>query len=500
MSEPPALKIVVIVTDTQGVNVVGCYGRPDMQTPCLDRLASEGVRFDRAYTASPVCGPARSALFTGTYPHTNGSWGNDMPLGANVCSIGQRLSDGGFHTAYVGKWHLSGTDYFDDGYCAPGWDSDYWYDIRCYLDELSPSERLLWRQELDSPDAVHRHGITEEFTYAHRCSDRAINSLSRHGADPFFLVVSYDEPHAPCTCPPPFCDMFAEYDYPLGENAQDPLDNKPAHQQEWAEATGLPPIMTTLRRPMYFGCNSYVDHEIGRVLAATAGHAPDALVIYTSDHGTPLASHRLNTKGPAMYDETTRIPFLVRWPGHAPQGLVSRCPVSHIDLVPTILAAAGIELPPSLEGESILELFGDPRAAKERTVFVEFNRYEVDHDGWGGFQPIRCAIDGRYKLVINLHYTDELYDLETDPQELTNLIADESVSDIRDALLDRILTWMNKTRDPFRGPIWERRAWNTKRRMRWGGSTRPRPDDGYEPRVLLYETGFPVERWEYPKN
>ena len=133
-------------------------------------------------------------------------------------------------------------------------------------------------------------------------------------------------------------------------------------------------------------------------------------------------------------------------------------------------------------------------------MFVEFNRYEVDHDGWGGFQPIRCAIDGRYKLVINLHYTDELYDLETDPQELTNLIADESVSDIRDALLDRILTWMNKTRDPFRGPIWERRAWNTKRRMRWGGSTRPRPDDGYEPRVLLYETGFPVERWEYPKN
>ena len=493
-------KIVLIMTDTQGVNVVGCYGRPDMHTPCLDRLASQGVRFDAAYTASPVCGPARSALFTGTYPHTNGSWGNNMPLGANVRTIGQRLSDAGFHTAYIGKWHLSGTDYFDSGICPPGWSSDYWYDIRRYLDDLSTEERLLWRQGLDTADAVHRHGITEEFTYAHHCSDRAVDFLARHNGDPFFLVVSYDEPHGPFTCPPPYCDMFEGYEYPLGDNAHDSLADKPAHQKEWAESAGLPAERTSLAHPMYFGCNSYVDYEIGRVIEAVDRCAPDALVIFTSDHGTPLAAHRLDSKGPAMYDETTRIPFLVRWPNRAPRGTTSTCPVSHIDLVPTVLAAAGLDVPPFVQGENILGLFEDPTTETERTVFMEFNRYEVDHDGWGGFQPIRCAFDGRYKLTVNLHYTDELYDLQRDPQELNNLIGKPESAERPDALLRRILAWMNETRDPFRGPIWERRPWYAKRKLRWGGKTRPRPDDGYEPRVLLYRTGLPVEKWEYSNN
>jgi len=115
---------------------------------------------------------------------------------------------------------------------------------------------------------------------------------------------------------------------------------------------------------------------------------------------------------------------------------------------------------------------------------------------------IRCVFDGRYKLVINLHYTDELYDLEEDPQEMRNLINSPKHAEIRDRLHDKLLEFMDKTRDVFRGPIWERRPWRKERRMGWNGSgkTRPRPDDGYEPRVLLYETGLPVEKWEYEKR
>jgi len=119
------------MTDTQGANVIGCYGRPEMRTRHIDRLAAEGMRFDQAYTASPVCGPARSALFTGTYPHTNGSWGNDMPVGLNIKTVGQRLQDSGVHTAHVVKWHLDGTDYFGSGRCPDGWDPAYWFDMRC---------------------------------------------------------------------------------------------------------------------------------------------------------------------------------------------------------------------------------------------------------------------------------------------------------------------------------------------------------------------------------
>jgi uncharacterized sulfatase len=498
--------MVVIMTDTQGANVVGCYGRPELGTPRLDRLAEEGVRFDRAYTTCPLCTPARAALFTGTYPHTAGAWTNSLPLGANIRTAGQRLRDQGFHTAYVGKWHLDGSDYFGTGRCPDGWDDTYWYDMRRYLEQLTPEQRLRSRTELSTREGVRRYDVTAEDTFGRRCSDRAIDFLAKHGDGAFLLVVSYDEPHGPFTCPPPYCDRFVDFDYDPGPAAADTLEGKPEHQREWATALGLyppadpaapqDPARRTIRRPMYFGCNSFVDSEIGRVLDAIDRYAPDALVVYTSDHGDQLTAHRLSGKGPVMYEETTRIPFLVRWPGHTPGGAVCPHPVSHVDLTPTLLRAAGLDVPPFLEGTSLLDALADPESPATRphdAVFMEFNRFELDHDSMGGFQPVRCAYDGRRKLVVNLHSTDELYDHQTDPHELANLIDSAPHAAARDRLHDRLLDWMNRTRDPFRGPVWERRPWRQERRMAWGGPTRPRPDDGYEPRVLLYRTGLPVE-------
>ena len=487
-------QVVLIMTDTQGANVVGCYGRPEMHTPNIDRLAAEGMRFDQAYTTSPVCGPARSALFTGTFPHTNGSWGNHMPLGLNIKTIGQRLSDRGVHTGYIGKWHLDATDYFGAGKAPDGWDPAYWFDMRAYLDPMSPENRKLSR-DIDTPEQAHQHGITEDFTFAHQCSDRALDFIAKHRDDDLFLVVSYDEPHHPFVCPPPYCDMFRDFDYPLGEAASDPLTDKPPHIREWAESAKLPKGRKTLKRPMYFGCNAFVDYEIGRVIDAIDRHLPDALVIYTSDHGTPLLSHLLPTKGPAMYEETTRMPFIVRWPDRTPPGSVNPNPVSHIDAVPTILETFGLDRPPFLEGKTMLDAFQDPAAHPNDIVFMEFHRYEVDHDSWGGFQPIRCACDGRFKLVINLLSTDEFYDLQQDPQEMTNLIESRTHTGARDRLHTAILEWMNRTRDPFRGPYWERRPWQPKRTLHWSGHTRPRPDDGYERRVLDYVTGLEVDEF-----
>ena len=138
-------QIVLLMTDSTRQDMVGCYGNPDMHTPNLDSLAERGVRYQNAYTCQPVCGPARSALFTGIYPHSNGSFTNCVPLGANIKTIGQRLADAGLRTAYIGKWHLDGGDYFGLGTCPEGWDPDYWYDMRCYLEELTEEERLASR-------------------------------------------------------------------------------------------------------------------------------------------------------------------------------------------------------------------------------------------------------------------------------------------------------------------------------------------------------------------
>jgi uncharacterized sulfatase len=224
--------------------------------------------------------------------------------------------------------------------------------------------------------------------------------------------------------------------------------------------------------------------------------APEALVIFTSDHGDMLESHSLAGKGPAAYEEIANIPLLVRWPGATPAGAVCRHPVSHIDVVPTILDYFGQPVPGMLEGRSLLPCFRDPQTRTNEAVFIEFGRYETDHDGFGGFQPMRAVCDGRHKLVINLLDSDELYDLDTDPDELTNRLRDPAYQSIRDRLHDQLLDWMNRTRDPFRGYQWERRPWRTDARpatWHYTRTTRQRVVESTERQQLDYDTGLEIK-------
>ncbi len=263
------------------------------------------------------------------------------------------------------------------------------------------------------------------------------------------------------------------YDYPLGPAAFDTLADKPAHQREWAASANARAPQGTVRHPLYFGCNSFVDSEIGRVIDAVHRHAPEnTYLIFTSDHGDMLGAHGLTGKGPAMYEEITRIPLIVEQPGGRGAGTVNRTLVSHVDLLPTMLELAGLDCPPILEGSSLASQL-EGREEPDKAVTIEFNRYEIEHDSWGGFQPVRCIVAGRYKLVVNLLSTDELYDLQADPAEVNNLIDDPGCAQARDALHDRLLDWLYDKRDPFRGPEWERRPWRASRRFQWRGLVSP---------------------------
>ena len=488
------MQAIVIMTDTQRKDMVGCYGNPDMKTPHLDRLAHEGMRFERAYTCTPVCGPARAAMFTGLFPHSNGSWGNSMALGDNVKTIGQRLQQHNIRTAYIGKWHLDGGDYFGLGRCPDGWDADYWYDMRNYLEELTPEERLKSRDARTNDE-----GISAEFTYGHRCSNRAIDFLTKHSNDDFLLVVSYDEPHHPFLCPPPYNSMYADYSFPNKRNLHDDLADKPAHHRLWSNGFHEQEKSEfELIKPDFFGCNSFIDSEIGRVISAIDQHASNALTIYTSDHGDMLGSHSLlgSGKGPAMYEEITNVPFIVRWPNRTPAGSINDHCVSHIDLVPTLLDAFELPAAQWIEGKSQLATFENPTVSINDAVYLEFGRYEIDHDGFGGFQPIRCICTDTHKLVINLMTSDELYDLTKDPEEMVNLIDSSDHINIRNQLHDRLLNWMNETRDPFRGTYWHNRPWRTDAsppNWEYTRMTRQREHEPYEPRQLDYETGLEMK-------
>jgi uncharacterized sulfatase len=488
-------RAVLILTESQFAGLVGAYGRPGLQTPALDTLAAQGIRFDRAYTTCPLCTPARAALFTGAFSHTSGGWGNEVPLGADVRTLGERLRDHGVHAAYVGKWHLSATDYFDTGRAPDGWDPGLWFDGRNYLESLPETLREFSRSP-HTPEEIRAAGFTAGHTFAHRCVGRALGFLETHADEDFLLVVSFDEPHAPALAPPPFSGRFRDYQWEIGPAAADTLEGKPAHQRRWADwvRERLRARVSAPGRfsdPHFFACNSYVDHEIGRLLDALDRRAPDALVLFTSDHGEMMGAHQLLGKGPAMYEETVRVPLIVRWPGAAPAGAVCTAPVSQIDLPATLLDFFGAPVPPFLQGRSRLTHFSDPAAAPAETVFIEFNRHSIHNEFYGGFRPIRCAFDGRCKLVLNLFDTDELYDLRTDPAELRNLIASPHHVPHRDRLHAEIIDWMRRTRDPFRGPEWEVRHWHDAPPPPWRSGARHRPDDGYHPPVLEYNTGRP---------
>jgi len=498
---------ILFLAETQSAHFLGCHrGNSALQTPHLDRLASEGILFEQAFTCSPVCGPARSAIFTGLFPHCNGVLGNDMAPHLNVPTLGQRLANAGVRAGYIGKWHLDGSDYFGDGRCPDGWDPAVWFDGRNYLESFASDEERDRTRQILGPREVAGFGITAEFTFARRIGDRAREFVARHKDEDFLLVIAPDEPHHPFICPEPFVSAFEDFRFPI-LNADDSLEGKPLLQREWANfcapagerliENGKPP---RLKHPRYFGCNSFLDHEVGRILQSINEHVPDALVIYTADHGDMFGSHRLYGKGPAMYQEITNVPFLVRWPGHAPDHQRCNSPLSHIDITPTLLDFFGRKIPDLLQGSSLLGRFRNPAAAAG-PVFIEFNRFEVDHDGFGAFAPIRCVFDGRWKLAVNLLDTDELYDLCADPGETNNRIDDVACREVRFRLHARLMDWMNETRDPLRGPHWKRRSWQSAECSSWGGPTRPRPfDPEFYPGTLLYDTGRLIDRRVYDKE
>lgn len=478
---------IILLGESVRYDMLNCNRATGLETPNLDRIAAKGVSFERAYNCQPVCAPARSALWTGLWPHTSGVWGNSMPLGDTTHTLGQRLTDQGLHSAFIGKWHLSGTDYFDTGRPAPGWDPHYWYDMHDYLEELSPEDRLRSRRPATGLSGTW----PAEKCYGHRVTERALDFLEKHGTEDFLLVVSYDEPHHPWLCPLEYTKKYERFTFPSAGNFHDALTTKPEEQRVWAGPRlhgGRDPI----EAPQFFGAHTFIDHQIGRILDSIEQHCPSALLIYTSDHGVFLGNHGLADKGPAMYDEITRVPFLVRWPGHAPANMRSRSLVSHINVCATIMDFFGFDVPKVLEGRSVLALFETPALSVQNEVFLEWGRYEVDHDGFGALQPIRCICDGRHKLSVHLMTSDELYDLQTDPGEMNNLIDSAEHAGVRLGLHDRLLRWMDESRDPFRGYYWGHRAWRRDFPVRWAGDghTRQREEDGYLPRELDYDTGL----------
>jgi uncharacterized sulfatase len=382
--------------------------------------------------------------------------------------------------------------------CPDEFEDHYWYDGRRHLEYLGPERANLWRsQSLDSVAALVKHGVDRAFTWGGQITDRALEFLVEAGnndGQPWVLILSYDEPHHPWTCPPEFLEPYEGAELPIPETFGSDFEGKPQVQREWSEWMGLDEASLSYNQRMTLAATAFVDSEIGRVLDAADG-LENTYLLFTSDHGNQLGAHRLMWKGPWMYEESIRVPLMIRGPD-IPRNRIENRIVSHIDFLPTLMELCDIPVPPIMDGQSIAGVAreGADDAESPNPAIVEFHRFQLDRDDFGGFYPIRCMVEDRYKLVVNLFDRDEFYDLEHDPLEQVNLIGDPRYSADRDRMHRGLLEWSYVRRDAFRSPQWEQRTWSDSRRFALcKGKIRTTPSNGLGPEARGYMTGLPIE-------
>lgn len=419
--------ILLFLTDDHGAWSTGCYGNSEVRSPVLDRLAREGVRFQHAFTPSPVCSPARACLLTGRTPSQVGihDWieerlpeFGDVDWLAGEITLPQLLSAAGFHCGLSGKWHLGRSHEtprgFDWCFGLPGWQGthrgEYTYHLNGTPLTLTGNKTAL-------------------------ITDQALCFLDAAPARvPFFLNVGYISTHSPYSGQDR--ELEALYD------AATYRDIPPYVPHPWHKNEGAPPGELTLgecrqRYRSYYAAVTDIDRSVGRILEKLEhqGRLDNTLVIYTSDHGCALGHHGFWGKGNStrplnMYETSLHVPLLMRWPGGLPSGhTVSRC-VDHYDMFQALCGWTGVGK--ALDGRRCYP--GRSLAPLAEALPVDWS--DTRFGEYGDLRMIRTA---RWKLVRRYpDGPDDLFDLGQDPGEQSNLAADPAYSSQRANLLEEL--------------------------------------------------------------
>jgi arylsulfatase A-like enzyme len=465
MSKPSRFNIVYIMTDQQRYDTLSCVGRTSCQTPHLDRLADEGIRFDNAYTVCALCSPARTSMLTGRYPHNHRMWNNndmmqwairDLPDEERMVS--QDLVEADYNCGYVGKWHcgeskLPGT-YGFIGMEVPNYGNPYRTEE--YADYLVA--RRLQAPERIPPateGAPGHYGGPVEACSPHFLTEFAINLMKEFSEEreaigkPFMLFLSFWGPHAPYLVPEPYASMYDPAKVGLWANFRDDLEGRPRVQDRFRRAfSGYPNVSDDAWRDRiakYWGFCSFIDDEIGRLLNALKemGREDDTAVLFSTDHGDMTGSHGgIMDKGAFMYEETYHIPLIARIPGVTAARTVCKEFVSNMDLATTVLDIAGLPVPANHDGRSLVPLFRNPKDEWRDDLMSEFHGHRFLYSQ-------RMVRWDNYKFIFNVPDRDELYDLARDPHELTNLIDDPAYDGIAEEGRRRLLKWIQDSNDPI---------------------------------------------------
>ncbi len=468
MNEPRRPNILILMTDQHRVDTLGCYGNRVCQTPAIDELAARGVRFDNAFTPTAICTPARASLLTGVLPFRHSLLANyernvgyREELDGRYPPFSHGLRSAGYQVGHVGKWHvgkeLGPADHGFDGVHYPGWGNPVNHpDYQGWLRERDlPSFRLRSEVRGHFPNGEPGNllaGVIDgpaESTFEHYLADRAIERIERYSESgwPFFLACNWFGPHLPYCLPEDYYHRYNPDDVTLPRSIAETFAGKPAVQRSYSrhwtfDSVGLE--RWTELTAAYWGYVSLIDEQVGRILRALdrLGLTDNTVVIFTADHGEFTGAHRLHDKGPAMYDDIYRIPFVVAGPG-IDGGRTDDRIVTLTDIAPTLCDLASMEKPDYYDGRDIMPLLrGEPVNDWPVELVAEFHGHHFPY-------PQRMLRTERYKLVVNPADCNELYDLLDDPDELLNRYDQPALAGVRQAMMRRLYTILRERGDNF---------------------------------------------------
>jgi arylsulfatase A-like enzyme len=481
MPKEDRLNILLIMTDQHRYDTLGCYGAQTCRTPNLDRLAAQGVRFDRAYTSANPCSPARAALFTGLYPHKNHVRVNNELLNPDVPNLASELRKAGYRLGYAGKWHVDDpkcpSDYGFEGKDFPG----YGYPVYNGLVEglrFGPPEargthhyeRYLKVRGLTVPKVLEAHygdnpGKQQQEMYAlqsgpvevsfeYMVSEDTVELLRAMGKErdcdgaPFFIWANFWGPHTPCFIPEPYYSMYDPKAIPEEPSFGETWDRKPFVQHLVERYWGLSAGGWERWREIvarYWGYVTMLDDLVGRIVGElqVLGLADSTLVVFATDHGDNMGAHRLIEKGPFAYEQCYRLPLIAACPGCEAPGSVCDEFVYLQDLYPTFIDIARLPAPQEPDTVSILDLVRGRRASTGRnSIYAQFYAQLFPYEQ-------RIVRTRTHKLVFNRSDVGELYDLVSDPWEMRNLIDLPEARDVQCALLETMREHMVRLQDPI---------------------------------------------------
>jgi arylsulfatase A-like enzyme len=472
--------LVVIKADQLRFDALGCMGNSMVKTPNIDSLASESFVFENAFCVSPLCVPSRVAFFTGQYPHKTACTGNGMEchISSEQFSFIPLLKEAGYTLGLAGKNHAFQDDLFDDYFdCREEYshhkkthgkisESDKAVELYRSHDKRENAKRSLLGGLIEEAEP-----FSEEQCMTHRIVEDGIEFIDKYKENPFFLHLSFPDPHWPNVACEPYFSMYDPKDVEL-EALEINWENHPFAHYVQSQALGFADYTQDEIKKIlavYYGQISFIDKEIGKLLKHLdeKNLRDDTIIVFTSDHGDFGGRYGIIEKTKAFYEPLLRVPLIIHLPGNEKKSRIS-AQVSNIDVMPTLFDVMGIETPSVVQGKSFLEILDNPSGVFRNEVFAElgslknppppmpFDAYksyaQKRSEEEGLFWFIDYTVNGRAAMIRKddwkyCYYTgdkEELYDLKNDPLELRNLAYEKNNQEEFNKLKNRLMEWLLK--------------------------------------------------------